>query len=294
VKHLFSGKVRDIYEVDADHLLLVVSDRMSAFDVVLDEPVPHKGRVLTALTAFWADALGHVAPTHFVTADPAKLPDEARALPDIAGRGTLVRRADMIAIECIVRGYVSGSAWKEYRTEGTIHGMKAPAGLQESDRLPEPIFTPSTKGEVGAHDENITFEQAADLVGKEVADEAREISLAFYERGAALAADRGVLIADTKFELGFIDGRLSVCDEIMTPDSSRFWDAVAWSPGSTPPSYDKQPLRDWLESTGWDKSPPPPAVPADVLAESSARYVSAYERITGMRLADWYGMGPEA
>jgi phosphoribosylaminoimidazole-succinocarboxamide synthase len=291
LKHLFSGKVRDIYEVDADHLLVVVSDRMSAFDVVLDEPVPHKGRVLTALTAFWADALGSVAPTHFVTADPAQLPAEAGSLPDLAGRATLVRRAEMIAIECIVRGYVSGSAWKEYRTEGTIHGMKAPAGLQESDKLPDPIFTPSTKGEVGAHDENITFDQAADLVGKEVADEAREISLAYYERAAALAADRGVLIADTKFELGFIDGRLSVCDEILTPDSSRFWDAPTWRPGTTPPSFDKQPLRDWLESTGWDKTPPPPPVPADVLAETSARYVAAYERITAMRMANWHGMG---
>ncbi len=289
MKHLFSGKVRDIYEVDADHLLVVVSDRMSAFDVVLDDPVPQKGRVLTALTAFWADALGRIAPTHFVSADPAQLPEEARALPDIAGRGTLVRRADMIAIECIVRGYVSGTAWKEYRTEGTIHGMKAPAGLQESDRLPEPIFTPSIKGEVGAHDENITFDQAADLVGKAVADEARDISLAYYEQAAALAADRGVLIADTKFELGFIDGRLSVCDEILTPDSSRFWDAVTWKPGSPPPSFDKQPLRDWLESTGWDKTPPPPAVPAHVMEETSARYIGAYERITGMRIADWYG-----
>ena len=292
MKHLMSGKVRDIYEVDDDHLLIVVSDRMSAFDVVLDEPVAQKGRVLTALTAFWSDALGDVAPTHLVTVDPARLPAEAAELGDLAGRATLVRRAEMIDIECIVRGYVSGSAWKEYRTSGTIHGMPAPKGLQESDALPEPVFTPSTKGGPGEHDENITFEQAADIVGKDVADEAREIALGYYRRGAEVARERGILIADTKFELGYIDGKLSVCDEIMTPDSSRFWDVETWKPGSTPPSYDKQPLRDWLESTGWAKTPPPPEVPAEVLRATSDLYIGAYERITGKSFADWYGVGP--
>ncbi len=288
--YLFSGKVRDIYEVDDRHLLLYVSDRMSAFDVVLDQPVVQKGRVLTALTAFWSEALRDVATTHLVTVDPSQLPDVAKQLPDYEGRTTLVRRADMIAIECIVRGYISGSAWKEYKTSGTIHGMAAPKGLQESDQLPEPIFTPSTKAEGSAHDENITFEQAGKIVGREVAAEAREISLEYYRRGAALARERGVIIADTKFELGFIDGKLSVCDEIMTPDSSRFWDVDTWKPGSTPPSFDKQPLRDWLESNGWDQKPPPPAVPADVLQASTDRYVAAYERITGRSFADWYGV----
>ena len=288
---MVSGKVRDIHEVDDDHLLIVVSDRMSAFDVVLNELVPHKGRVLTALTAFWSEELGGIAPTHVVTADPSRLPSEAKELTDAAGRATLVRRADMIDIECIVRGYLSGSAWKEYRTSGTIHGMPAPKGLQESDALPEPVFTPSTKGGAGEHDENITFEQAVDIVGKETADEAREISLAYYRRGAEIARERGILIADTKFELGYIDGKLSVCDEIMTPDSSRFWDVETWKPGSTPPSYDKQPLRDWLESTGWDKKPPPPAVPAEVLRATSDLYIGAYERITGKSFSDWYGVG---
>jgi len=288
--YLFSGKVRDIYEVDDRHLLLYVSDRMSAFDVVLDQPVVQKGRVLTALTAFWSEALRDVAPTHVVAVDPSQLPDDAKQLPDHAGRTTLVRRADMIAIECIVRGYISGSAWKEYKTSGTIHGAAAPKGLRESDQLPEPIFTPSTKAEGTAHDENITFEQAANIVGKEVADEARDISLQYYRRGAELARERGVIIADTKFELGFIDGKLCVCDEIMTPDSSRFWDLETWTPGSTPPSFDKQPLRDWLESTGWDKKPPAPKVPRDVLQQSTDRYVAAYERITGKPFSDWYGV----
>jgi phosphoribosylaminoimidazole-succinocarboxamide synthase len=290
--YLFSGKVRDIYEVDDRHLLLYATDRMSAFDVVLDQPVLQKGRVLTALTAFWSEALRDVATTHLVTVDPALLPDDAKQLPDYQGRTTLVRRAEMIAIECIVRGYISGSAWKEYKASGTIHGTAAPKGLKESDQLPEPIFTPSTKAEGTAHDENITFAQAADIVGKKVAEEAREISLEYYRRGAELARERGVIIADTKFELGFIDGKLCVCDEIMTPDSSRFWDLDTWKPGSTPPSLDKQPLRDWLESTGWDKTPPAPKVPRDVLQQSTDRYIAAYERITGTPFSEWYGVSP--
>jgi phosphoribosylaminoimidazole-succinocarboxamide synthase len=283
LKHLYSGKVRDIYEVSDDLLLFVASDRMSAFDVVMAEPIPDKGRVLTAMTTFWLDRLSDIAPSHLVSVDVADV------MPEAVGRGMLVRRAEMIKIECIVRGYLSGSALKEYRANGTMHGSKLPAGLQEADQLPEPVFTPSTKADTG-HDENISFEQASEIVGDDVAKRARELSLAAYERGAALARQRGIIIADTKFELGFIDGELALCDEVLTPDSSRFWPADEWEPGRTPPSYDKQPLRDWLESTGWDKTPPPPTLPDDVVAATRDRYVAAYERITGLRLADWYGV----
>jgi phosphoribosylaminoimidazole-succinocarboxamide synthase len=289
VKHLYSGKVRDIYAAGDDRLLFVASDRISAFDVIMAEPIPDKGRVLTAITVFWLDLLRDVAPSHFVTADPAALPAEASALPDLAGRAMVVRKAEMLKLECIVRGYLSGSAWKEYRTSGTMHGQPLPAGLQESSKLPEPVFTPSTKADEG-HDVNISFDEACELVGSDVAKAAREISIAAYQRGADWAAERGIIIADTKFELGFIDGDLAICDEVLTPDSSRFWPADQWQPGSTPPSFDKQPVRDWLEASGWDKTPPPPALPDEVVASSRERYVTAYERITGKRFADWYGV----
>ena len=290
LQHVHSGKVRDVYAVDDDTLLLVASDRLSAFDVVMAEPIPNKGRVLTAMTSYWLEVVDDVVPNHLVTADPAKFPDDAATLDDLAGRAALVRRADMLPLECIVRGYLSGSAWKEYVKEGTVHGTPFPPGLQESSQLPEPVFTPSTKAETG-HDENISFDAAVDLVGKEAAQAARDISLEVYQRGATLAAERGIIIADTKFELGWIDGQLSLCDEVLTPDSSRFWPASEWHPGATPPSFDKQPVRDWLEAAGWDKTPPPPALPAEVVAATSERYVTAYERITGRRLADWHGGG---
>ncbi len=287
--HLYSGKVRDIYAVGDDQLLMVTSDRLSAFDVVLDEPILHKGRVLTAISAFWFEALGDVAGSHLVSTDLADLPaDVGAADPDLAGRVMLCRKADMLVIECIVRGYLSGSAWKEYKAEGTMHGQTLPAGLQESDQLPEPVFTPSTKSDV--HDENISFEQAVDLVGSELATRARDISLELYRRGADIARERGIIIADTKFELGLVDGELVVCDEVMTPDSSRFWPVDEWKPGSTPPSFDKQPVRDHLESTGWDKSPPPPPLPQQVVEATSARYIEAYERITGRDFSAWPGV----
>jgi phosphoribosylaminoimidazole-succinocarboxamide synthase len=254
----------------------------------MPETVPDKGRVLTAITAFWLDQMADVAPGHLVSTDPADFPAGARDIDGVAGRGMLVRRAEMLKIECIVRGYLSGSAWKEYRATGTMHGTPLPDAMLESQQLPEPVFTPSTKADTG-HDENITFAAAAAIVGADVAARARAIALAVYDRGARWAAARGIIIADTKFELGFIDGELAICDEVLTPDSSRFWPSDAWVPGSTPPSFDKQPVRDFAEATGWDKKPPPPHLPDDVVAASRERYVTAYERITGRSLADWYG-----
>jgi phosphoribosylaminoimidazole-succinocarboxamide synthase len=291
VKHVYSGKVRDIYEMSEERLLFITSDRISAFDVVMAEPVPQKGRVLTALTAFWAAQLDGVAPTHLL--EVGVPPDDELKSAGIGpawalGRSMVVRKADMLPIECIVRGYLSGSAWAEYKRSGTMHGQALPAGLRQSEKLPEPVFTPSTKATSG-HDENISFEEAARLVGDKVASAAREISLEAYRLGSELAAERGIIIADTKFELGFIDGELAICDEILTPDSSRFWPADGWEPGTTPPSFDKQPLRDWLEASGWDKSPPPPALPPEVVSATSVRYIEAYERLSGQPFALWPG-----
>jgi phosphoribosylaminoimidazole-succinocarboxamide synthase len=284
IRHVSSGKVRDIYDLDDDTLLFVTSDRISAFDVVMAEAIPDKGRVLTAVTAFWLDRLAGVAPSHLVSLQPPA----GTGLPDLAGRTMVVRKADMLPIECIVRGHLSGSAWAEYKASGTMHGQRLPAGLRQSDQLPEPVFTPSTKAASG-HDINISFEEATELLGADIAKEAREVSLEAYWQGAELAASRGIIIADTKFELGFIDGQLAICDEVLTPDSSRFWPADQWQPGSTPPSFDKQPLRDWLEATGWDKTPPPPTLPADVVEATSQRYVAAYEKLTGQSFREWPG-----
>jgi phosphoribosylaminoimidazole-succinocarboxamide synthase len=284
----YAGKVRDVYEVDDDHLLLVTSDRISAFDVVMAEPIPGKGRVLTAMSAFWFEQFADLAPSHLVSTDVADLPADLRG-DDWEGRVMLCRRAEMLPVECIVRGYLTGSAWKEYRRSGTMHGTALPAGLLEAAALPEPVFTPSTKAEVGDHDENISFAAAVDLIGRERAEAARDLALACYRQGAAWAAERGILVADTKFELGLVDGELTLCDEVLTPDSSRFWPADAWTPGATPPSFDKQPVRDHLDALDWDKAPPPPPLPPEVVTATSARYVEAYERITGRRFADWPG-----
>ena len=294
MKHLYSGKVRDVYEVDEDRLLLVTSDRISAFDVIMDQPVPGKGRALTALTAFWAEDLSKVAPSHLLEVGvPSGVDVEAAGVdPSYAeGRTMLVRRAQMLPLECIVRGYLCGSAWAEYKRSGTMHGAPLPEGMLQSQQLPEPVFTPSTKATAG-HDENISFDQSAALVGEQLAGAAREICVEAYHQGAARAAESGIIIADTKFELGLIDGELAICDEVLTPDSSRFWPVEHWRPGSTPPSFDKQPLRDWLEATGWDKVPPPPALPPDVVEATRARYESAYELLTGLSFADWPGYEP--
>ncbi|HLX78736.1 MAG TPA: phosphoribosylaminoimidazolesuccinocarboxamide synthase [Acidimicrobiales bacterium] len=289
---VYTGKVRDIFNAGDGLLLMVASDRVSAFDYVFFTPIPQKGRVLTAMTSFWSDRLRRLASTHLVSTNPSDFPPDTKDW-DIAGRAMLVRRAEMLPIECIVRGYLSGSAWKEYKATGTMHGAPLPAGLAEACRLPEPAFTPSTKATSG-HDENISFERACELVGEDIARRAREISLAAYEEAAATALEHGVIVADTKFELGLIDGELAICDEILTPDSSRLWAVESWREGSTPPSFDKQPLRDWVVATGWDMNSSPPPIPDEIVAETSARYVAAYERTTGLDFSGWWGSGGES
>jgi phosphoribosylaminoimidazole-succinocarboxamide synthase len=285
--HIYSGKVRDIYDAGDGRLLMVTSDRLSAFDVVMTEPIPDKGRVLTAMSAFWFEQFDGVVGSHLISTKLADLPEAARR-PEWEGRVMLCRKAEMLPIECIVRGYLTGSAWKEYSRNGTMHGETLPGGLLESSKLPEPVFTPSTKADAG-HDENISFEAAAALIGNELAEEARNVALELYTRGSEWAAERGIIIADTKFELGVIDGELVLADEVLTPDSSRFWPADRWEPGVTPPSFDKQPVRDFLDDLDWDKQPPAPPLPPDVVTATSSRYVEAYERITGRSFADWHG-----
>jgi phosphoribosylaminoimidazole-succinocarboxamide synthase len=275
----YRGKVRETYAVDDDHLLLVATDRISAFDVVFDQPIPDKGRLLTQISAFWFELLADLGPSHFISADPEALPAAART-PELAGRTTLARRADRIVAECIVRGYLAGSGWSEYRKTGRVVGHALPPGLREADRLPEPIFTPSTKAETG-HDENITREQLASMVGSDLARELEERSLALYRAGAAHAEEVGLILADTKFEFGFIDGKVAVIDELLTPDSSRFWDASVYEPGASPPSFDKQYVRDFVASSGWNKEPPAPTLPPQVIEGTRDRYARAYELLTG-------------
>jgi phosphoribosylaminoimidazole-succinocarboxamide synthase len=295
---IHSGKVRELYDAGAGRLVMVASDRVSAFDVIMAEPIVNKGRVLTAMTSFWCDQVADIVPGAQITADPAAMADAladqlgGATLPDDwAGRAVLVQRADMLQLECIVRGYLAGQAYTEYARAGTVHGTAMPAGLQLASRLDEPIFTPSTKAAEG-HDLNIDFAAAVDLVGAEVAAQARDISLALYRRAAARCAEAGFILADTKFELGYVDGVLCLCDEVCTPDSSRLWPADQVVPGETPPAFDKQPLRDWLAVRDWDRTPPPPPLPAEVTSALSARYVAAYERVTGGSLGDWYGATP--
>ena len=288
---LHSGKVRELYDAGGDRLLMVASDRVSAFDVIMAETIPEKGRVLTAMTWFWCEEMADVVPGTLLAADPADVTRRLGGLRlpgDWSGRAVLVRRAHMLPLECIVRGYLAGQAYEEYARTGTVHGLNMPTGLQLASRLPEPIFTPSTKATEG-HDLNIDFGAAVDLVGHEAATTARDIALELYRRAAARCATAGFVLADTKFELGYVDGVLCLCDEVCTPDSSRLWPADQVVPGTTPPAFDKQPLRDWLAAQPWDRTPPPPPLPAAVIEAMSARYIAAYERVTGRSLSDWYG-----
>jgi len=275
------GKVRDIYSL-GDLLLIVATDRLSAFDVVLPTPIPDKGRVLTQLSLFWFDYLEDVVPNH-VVASKFFPPELEHVKDDIKGRAMLVRRTDPVPIECVVRGYISGSGWKEYQQNGRVCGIPLPAGLRESDPLPEPIFTPSTKATTG-HDENITFDETASRIGGELAERLREVSIKLYTRAAKHAAERGIIIADTKFEFGILGPHLVWIDEALTPDSSRFWPADQYSPGKSQPSFDKQYVRDYLERIGWNKQPPAPALPPDVVAGTRDKYREAYQRITGHAL----------
>jgi phosphoribosylaminoimidazole-succinocarboxamide synthase len=278
---LHRGKVRETYAVGDDRLLLVATDRLSAFDVVFDQPIPDKGRLLTGLSSFWFERLAPLGPTHFLSIDAADLPEAART-PELAGRVTLALRAQRIDAECVVRGYLAGSGWAEYRESGVVGGHRLPAGLREADRLPEPIFTPSTKAEVG-HDENITRERLAEMVGSALALALEERSLALYRAGAERAAQVGLILADTKFEFGWIDDSVALIDELLTPDSSRFWDADLYAPGSSPPSFDKQYVRDFVSASGWNKEPPAPRLPDEVIAGTRERYVTAHELLTGER-----------
>jgi phosphoribosylaminoimidazole-succinocarboxamide synthase len=279
--HLTSGKVRDIYAVGEDRLLLVASDRISTYDVVHPTPIPDKGKVLTGLTAFWLDRLGEVCANHLVSYKD--VPEE------FAGRAMVVERLEMVPVECVVRGYITGSGWKDYQATGAVCGIDLPAGLSESEQLPEPIFTPATKAELGAHDENVDFDRAAEIIGdRALLEELRRVSIAVYELGAAHARERGIILADTKFEFGRrADGTIVLGDEVLTPDSSRFWPADGYEPGHGQPSFDKQYVRDWASGSGWDKRPPAPALPDDVVEGTRARYVEAYERIAGEPFTNW-------
>jgi phosphoribosylaminoimidazole-succinocarboxamide synthase len=282
------GKVRDVYAVDDETLLLAASDRVSAFDVVLAEPIPRKGEVLTQMSAYWFRVLADLTPNHYLSADTEEILDRLPVLAphreSVAGRSMLVRRVEPIPFECVVRGYLTGSAWKEYAVSGTLVGEPLPKGLVESDRLPEPLFSPATKAETG-HDDNISFARMRQVLGADLAEDLRRRSLAVYRAGGQLARARGIIIADTKFEFGRgADGRVLLIDELLTPDSSRFWPADAYQPGRSQPSFDKQFVRDYLETLDWDKTPPAPALPPDVVARTQAKYVEAYERLTGKPL----------
>ena len=281
---LVRGKVRDVYEA-GDFLIIVATDRLSAFDYVLPTPIPDKGRVLTQLTIFWLGLLRDVVPNHFVSANVEDYPAAFRPYRDqLEGRSMLVRRANMIEVECVARGYISGSAWKDYGRDGRICGISLPAGMRESDRLPEPVFTPATKAQSGRHDENISFETASRQIGEPLVDRLRALTLDVYSRAATYAETRGIIIADTKFEFGFIGDQLVLADEVLTPDSSRFWPRANYQPGGPQASYDKQYVRDYLESIRWNKQPPAPALPPDVVQHTSEKYREAYRVLTGKPL----------
>jgi phosphoribosylaminoimidazole-succinocarboxamide synthase len=279
------GKVRDVYDL-GDQLLMVASDRISAFDYVLQTPVPDKGKVLTQISAWWFKQLLDVVPNHLISADVREFPANLRAYDDsLAGRTMLVKKTDKVMIECVVRGYLAGSGWKEYQKTQSVCGVKLPAGLKESDRLPEPIFTPATKEEGGKHDENISFERMAEIVGVPLATKLRDISLAIYNTAAKVSEERGLILCDTKFEFGQLNGQVILIDEVLTPDSSRYWEKSKYQPGKGQDSIDKQYVRDYLESIKWNKQPPAPALPADVIAKTREKYIEAYEKLTGKKFS---------
>ncbi len=280
LKKIYSGKVRDLYEIDAKRMLMVASDRLSAFDVILDQPIPDKGKILTAISNFWFDKLSGIVPNHF-TGDAVEKVVPAAELPLVEGRAVVAKRLKPLAVEAIVRGYIAGSGWKDYQKTGAICGIPLPASLEEASRLPQPIFTPSTKAAVGTHDENISFAQCEAIIGKEMAAKVRDTSIALYSAAVDYAATRGIIIADTKFEFGLDkDGTLTLMDEVLTPDSSRFWPVESYAEGKSPPSFDKQFVRDWLESVGWNKQPPAPAIPAQVAQKTADKYREALTKLT--------------
>jgi phosphoribosylaminoimidazole-succinocarboxamide synthase len=292
LRRLVSGKVREVFDLE-DTLLFVATDRISAFDVVMPQGIPEKGRVLTGMSLYWFDLVSDICPNHLISASAGELPEEAAGhISDLSGRFMIVKKLQMLPVEFVVRGYLAGSGWKDYKKTGSVCGVALPAGLKEADRLPEPIFTPATKATTG-HDENITEEHAAALCGADVLKRAKQSAINIYERAAGVAAERGIILADTKFEFGLdsdgdsdgdsdagSDGEVTLADEVLTPDSSRFWPADSWEPGSSPPSFDKQYLRDWLDDAGWDHEPPPPDLPDEVVEQTKKRYVEAYERVT--------------
>ncbi len=285
--HHYTGKVRELYEVGHDRMLVVASDRISVFDVVLDDTIPDKGRVLTALSAYWFDVTSPIVPNHVVSADPTDFPETAG--PEVAGRAMLVRAARPVRLECVARGFLFGSAWVDYRESGSVHGRRLPPGLAEAERLPAPIFTPTTKAEEG-HDLPLSDKDAAGLVGDDVFEQVRELTLRVYEYGAELAAARGLILADTKLEFGTIDDQLLVIDEMLTPDSSRYWPVEEYRVGTSPPSFDKQYVRDYYLSIGWEKVPPAPRLPEAVIAATRSKYVEAYELVTGKSFDEWHGV----
>ncbi|MGL6040713.1 MAG: phosphoribosylaminoimidazolesuccinocarboxamide synthase [Deefgea sp.] len=280
LKKIYSGKVRDLYEIDETRMLMIATDRLSAFDVILAEPIPEKGKILTAISNFWFEKLKDVVPSHF-TGDQPEDVVSTEDLPQVEGRAVVCKRLKPVPVEAIVRGYIAGSGWKEYQQSNTVCGIALPAGLREADKLPEPIFTPSTKAELGDHDENISYARCEEILGAELAAKVSATAILLYKTASEYAATRGIIIGDTKFEFGLDEnGTLCLMDEALTPDSSRFWPADQYQPGSNPPSYDKQFVRDWLETTGWDKTPPAPALPQDVADKTAAKYREALEKLT--------------
>ena len=282
---IHQGKVRDIYDVDANTMLLIATDRLSAFDVILPTPIQDKGAILTEIANFWFEKLGHIVPNHLTGINPDTVVSDATEKAQLGKRALVVKKLKPLPIEAIVRGYLVGSGWKEYKVSGTVCGIPLPVGLQEASKLPQPIFTPSSKAAVGDHDENITLERCAALLGEELAEKVAQVSLRLYQEAAEYALTKGIIIADTKFEFGLdATGELYLIDEVLTPDSSRFWPADQYQVGKNPPSFDKQYVRDWLESSGWDKKPPAPVLPADVAAKTSEKYREAYTKLTGKNL----------